>query len=91
MMAIKGNYLKNSAKNIWNVAKYHDKGVCRCYASRYLFWLWKICKLLKNTTNYSGQGQEVMPWWSSHVLACYSVLKYITWERGKEANHFFIF
>jgi len=36
-MAIKAKSLKNAAKNIWNVAKYQDKGVCRCYASIYLF------------------------------------------------------
>jgi len=29
--------LKNAAKNIWNVAKYQDKDVCRCYTSVNLF------------------------------------------------------
>jgi len=46
---------------------------------------------LKNTTNHTVQGQGVMPWWSSHVLACYSVLEYVIWERGKKANNFFLF
>jgi len=36
-MVIKANSLKNAAKNIWNVAKYQDKGVWRCYASINLF------------------------------------------------------
>jgi len=55
LMIIKANSLQNAAKNIWNVAKHQDEGVCRCYASINLFWLRKICKLscsLKNTTNH---------------------------------------
>jgi len=59
-----------------------------------MFQLRKICKLScssKNTTNHTVLGHDVMPWWSSHVLACYSVLKNVIWERGKEANHFFSF
>ena len=42
LMVIKANSLKNAAKNIWNVAKYQDQGVCLCYASINLFWLRKI-------------------------------------------------
>jgi len=38
-MVIKVNSLKNATNNIWNVAKYQDKGVCRCYASINLFYL----------------------------------------------------
>jgi len=36
-MVIKANSMKNAAKNIWNVAKHQDKGVCHCYASINLF------------------------------------------------------
>jgi len=36
-MLIKANSLKNAAKNIWNIAKYQDKGVCCGYASINLF------------------------------------------------------
>jgi len=32
-MVIKANFLQNAEKNIWNVNKYPDKGVCRWYAS----------------------------------------------------------
>jgi len=45
LMVIKANSFKNAAKNIWNVAKYQDKCVWRCYASIHLFWPRKICKL----------------------------------------------
>jgi len=37
-MVIEAKPLKNAAKNIWNVANYQDKGVCRCYASTNLFY-----------------------------------------------------
>jgi len=30
---------------------------------------------LQNNTNPSVKGQEVMPWWSSHALVSYLVLK----------------
>jgi len=37
-MVIKANSLKKAAKNIWNVARYKEKGVFRCYASINLFY-----------------------------------------------------
>jgi len=46
LMIIKANSTKNAAKNIWNVVKYQDKGVCHCYASINLFWLRKIINCL---------------------------------------------
>jgi len=36
-MVIKANSLQIAAKNIWNVAKHPDKGVCRRFASINLF------------------------------------------------------
>jgi len=35
-MGIKSNSLKNAAEKSWNVAKYQDKGVCRCYTNNHL-------------------------------------------------------
>jgi len=43
---IEANSLKNAAENIWNVAKYHDKGHCRCYASINLFYSEKFVNCL---------------------------------------------
>jgi len=45
-MVIKANSLKNAAKNIWDVAKYQDKGVCRFYASINFFHSEKIANCL---------------------------------------------
>jgi len=46
LVVIKANSMKNAAKNIWNVAKYQDKGVCHCYASINLFWIRRIINCL---------------------------------------------
>jgi len=34
-----------------------------------------------------------MPWWRSHVLVSYLVLKqaHVIWESGEEVNHYFLF
>ena len=49
--------------------------------------------MLQHNTNPSVRGQEVMPWWRSHVLVSYLVLKwaYVIWESREEANHYFLF
>ena len=50
LMVIKAISMKKAAKNIWNVAKYQDKGDCHCYASINLFWLRQIVTCLVRKT-----------------------------------------
>jgi len=64
-------------QNIWNVAKYLDKGVCRCYASMNLFWRRKIYKLsclIKSTTNPFCVWWWWWWWWGYiNKDACYMI------------------
>jgi len=48
LMVNKANSLTNSAKNICNVAKYQDNGVCRCYASINFFGTEKFVNCLRH-------------------------------------------
>ena len=94
LMVIKANSLQIAAKNIWNVAKHPDKGVCRRFASINLFWLRKIWKLSCSLKTLLTTLCKDRTWCPDEASMFWPATQYwgiVIWERGKEANDFFLF